>query len=139
MYVNVFYFHEEKQQIGRSYIRSHYSGHANAEETFQSIQAWFVVWFKLDLTHNLVQVSLDGTSVNWKTVEIIKEYLEHHDPNGPDQTFTSMKGRLPKSWWIMRELWIKKCSILISTIVLWTQVASKWESIENRHRVTFSL
>ena len=43
MYVNVFYFHEEKQQIGRSYIRSHYSGHANAEETFQSIQAWFMV------------------------------------------------------------------------------------------------
>ena len=44
-----------------------------------------------------MQVSLDGTSVNWKTVEIIKEYLGHDDPNGPDQTFISMKGRLPES------------------------------------------
>ena len=49
-------------------------GHANAEETFQSIQA---VHGKLDLTanlQNLMQVSMDGPNVNWKTVEIIKEY-----------------------------------------------------------------
>ena len=55
--VHVFYFHEEKQQVVRSYIRSHFFGHANAEEPFQSIQA---VYSKLDLTHSLVQVSMDG-------------------------------------------------------------------------------
>ena len=58
-------------------------GHANAKETFQSIQA---VHGQLDLTHNLVQVSMDGPNVNWKTVEIIKEYREHVDPDGPDLT-----------------------------------------------------
>ena len=57
MDVYVFYFHEEKQVV-RSYIRSNFLGHANAEETFQSIQA---VHSKLDLTHNLVQVSTDGS------------------------------------------------------------------------------
>ena len=63
--VHVFYFHEGKQQVVRSYIRSHFLGHANAEETFQSIQA---VHSKLDLTHSLVQVSMDGLNVNWITV-----------------------------------------------------------------------
>ena len=61
MDVHVFYFHGEKQQVVRSYIRSHFLGHANAEEIFQSIQA---VHYKLDLTHNLGQVSLDGPNVN---------------------------------------------------------------------------
>ena len=40
--VHVFYFHEEKQQVVRSYIGSHFLGHANAEETFQSI--WVNIW-----------------------------------------------------------------------------------------------
>ena len=65
MDVHVFYFHEGKQQVVRSYISSHFLGHANAEETFQSIQA---VHSKLDLTHSLVQVSMDGLNVNWITV-----------------------------------------------------------------------
>ena len=34
MDVHVFYFHGEKQQVVRSYIRSHFLGHANAEEIF---------------------------------------------------------------------------------------------------------
>ena len=71
---HVFYFHEEKQQVVRSYIVSHFLGHANAKETFQSILA---VHGKLDLTHNLVQVSMDGPNVNWKT-EIIKEYRQYN-------------------------------------------------------------
>ena len=71
MDVHVFYFHEEKQQIVRSYIGSHFLCYTNAEETFQSIQA---VHGKLDLTLSLVQVSMDGPNVNWKTIEIIKEY-----------------------------------------------------------------
>ena len=29
---------------------------------------------------------MDSTNLNWKTVEIIKEYQEHNDPDGPDQT-----------------------------------------------------
>ena len=56
-------------------------GHANAEETFQSIQA---VHGKLDLIYNLLQISMNGPNVNWKTVEIIKEYREHDDPDGSD-------------------------------------------------------
>ena len=70
MDVHVFYLYEEKQVV-RSYIRSSFLGHANAKETFQSIQT---VHGKLDLTHNLVQVSMDGTNVNWKTVKMIKKY-----------------------------------------------------------------
>ena len=57
--------------INKCYTRSHFLGHAIAEETFQSIQA---VHGKLDLTHNLVQVSMDGPNFNWKIVEIIKDY-----------------------------------------------------------------
>ena len=83
MDVHLFYFHEEKQQVVRSYVWSHFLGHGNAEETFQSIQA---VHGKLDLTHNLAQVSMDGSNVNWKAVEIIKEYWEHDDPDGSDLT-----------------------------------------------------
>ena len=60
MDVHVFYFHEEKQQVVRSYIGSHFLGYANAEETFQSIQAGHG---KLDLIHNLVQVSMDDPNV----------------------------------------------------------------------------
>ena len=71
MNVHVFYFHKEKQKVVRSYIGSHFLGRANAEETLQSIQA---VQGKLDLTHNLVQVSVDGPNVNWKIVELIKKY-----------------------------------------------------------------
>ena len=69
MDVHVSYFHEEKQQLFRSYIESYFFSHANAEETSQLMQA---VHGKLDLTHNLVQVSMDGPNV-WETVEIIKE------------------------------------------------------------------
>ena len=29
---------------------------------------------------------MDGPNVNWKTVDIIKEYREHNDPDGPDLT-----------------------------------------------------
>ena len=67
--------------INKCYTGSHFLGHAIAEETFQSIQA---VHGKLDLTHNLVQVSMDGPNFNWKIVEIIKDYWEHDDPDGPD-------------------------------------------------------
>ena len=69
MDVYVSYFHEEKQQLFGSYIGSHFFSHANAEETSQLMQA---VHGKLDLTHNLVQVPMDGPNV-WETVEIIKE------------------------------------------------------------------
>ena len=61
MDVHVFCLHEEKQQVVRSYIRSHFLGHANGEQIFQSIQA---VLQKLDVTHNLGQVSMDGPNVN---------------------------------------------------------------------------
>ena len=73
MDVHVFYFHEEKQQVVRSYIGSHFLAHTNGKETFQSIQA---VHGKLDLTHNLVQVPMDGQNLNWKAVEIIKAQSE---------------------------------------------------------------
>ena len=78
MNVHAFYFHEEKQQVVTSYIGSHFLVHDNVEETPQSIQA---AHGKLDLTHNLMQVSMDGPNVNWKTLEIIKECQEHDDSN----------------------------------------------------------
>ena len=85
MDVHVFYFHEGKQQVVRSCIGSHFLGHADAEETFQSIQA---VHGKLDLPHNLLQISMDGPNMNWKTVEVITEYREHNDPGGSLCTMT---------------------------------------------------
>ena len=63
MYVYDFYFHEEKQKVVRSYIGSHFLGYVNAKETFQSIQA---AHGRLDLTQNLVQVSMDSRNVHWK-------------------------------------------------------------------------
>ena len=36
MDVHIFYFHEEKQQVLRSYIRPHFLGHTDVEKTFQS-------------------------------------------------------------------------------------------------------
>ena len=57
-------------------------GHATAEETFQSIQA---LHWKLDLTHNLMEVSMDGPNQNWK-IEIIQEHWEHNDHDDPDLT-----------------------------------------------------
>ena len=83
MDVHIFHFHEVKQQVVRSYIGSHFLGHANAEEILQSIQTDHG---KLNLTHNLTQVSMDGPNVNWKTVEIINEYREYDDPDCPDLT-----------------------------------------------------
>ena len=35
------------------------------------------------MTHSLVQVIMDGLNVNWKTAEIIKEYREHNNSDGP--------------------------------------------------------
>ena len=61
MGAHIFYFHEEKQQVVKSYIGSHFLVHAGVEETFQTIQA---VHGKLDLTHNLMQISMDGPNVN---------------------------------------------------------------------------
>ena len=68
MDVHVFYFHEEKQQIVRSYIGSHFWVMLMQKRHFNQNKS---IFGKLDWTCNLVLVSIDGPNVNWKT-EIIK-------------------------------------------------------------------
>ena len=53
-------------------------GHANAEDTFAFLKK---VYKDLDFVHNLVQVSVDGPNVNWKTLEIIEDHQKIQDPN----------------------------------------------------------
>ena len=81
MDVNVIFFDSNKQEVVRSFIGSNFMGHASAENTFASLKE---VHKDLDLVHNLVQVSMDGPNVNWKTVEIIEDHRKIHNPNCPN-------------------------------------------------------
>ena len=65
MDVHVIFFDSNKQEVVRSFIGSHFMRHVSTEDTFASLKE---VRKDLDLVHNLVQVSMDGTNVNWKTV-----------------------------------------------------------------------
>ena len=67
----VIFFDSNKQEVVRSFIGSHFMGHASAEDTFASLKE---IHKYLDLVHNLVQVSVDGPNVYWKTVEIIEDH-----------------------------------------------------------------
>ena len=55
------FFDSNKQEVVRSFIGSHFMGHASAEDTFVSSKEFHR---DLDLVHNLVQVSMDGPNVN---------------------------------------------------------------------------
>ena len=79
--VHVIFFDSNKQEVVRSFIGSHFMGHASAEDTFVSSKEFRK---DLDLVHNLVQVSMDGPNVNWKTVEIIEDEWKIQDPNCPN-------------------------------------------------------
>ena len=81
MDVHVIFFDSNKQEVVRSFIGSHFMGHARAEDTFASLKE---VHKDLDLVHNLVQVSVDGLSINWKTVEITEDHWKIQDPNCPN-------------------------------------------------------
>ena len=75
---HVIFFDSNKQEVVRSFIGSHFMGHASAENTFASLKE---VHKDLDLVHNLVQVSVGGPDVNSNTVEIIEDHLKIQDPN----------------------------------------------------------
>ena len=38
---------------------------------------------KLDIVHNLVQLSMDGPNVNWTFDEVLESYRKIEDPNAP--------------------------------------------------------
>ena len=80
MHVHVIFFDSSKQVV-RSFIGSHFMGHASAEDTLAPLKE---VHKDLDLVLNLVQVSIDGPNVNWKTVEIIEDHRKIQDPNCPN-------------------------------------------------------
>ena len=80
MDVHIIYFDDEKMQVTRNYIGSHFMGHATAEDTYRSLKE---VHRELDLSHNLVQLSMDGPNVNLKTLEIVEENRKIEDPNCP--------------------------------------------------------
>ena len=61
MDVHVIFFSSKKWEVVRSFIESHFMGHASAENTFASLKE---VLKDLDLVHDLVQVSMDGPNVN---------------------------------------------------------------------------
>ena len=79
--VHVIFFDSNKQEVVRFFIGSHFMGHASAEDTFASLKE---VHKDLDLVHNLIQVSMDGPNVNWKTVEIIDDHRKIQDQNCPN-------------------------------------------------------
>ena len=81
MDVHVIFFDSNKQEVVRSFIGYHFMGHVSAEDTFASFKE---IHKDLDLVHNLVQVSMDGPNVNWKTVEIIKDHQKIQDQNCPN-------------------------------------------------------
>ena len=81
MDVHEIFFDSNKQEVVRSFTGSHFMGHASAKDTFASLKE---VHKDLDLVHNLVQVSMDGPNVNWKTVEIIEDHRKIHNPNCPN-------------------------------------------------------
>ena len=55
--------------------------YASTDDTFAALKE---VHKNLDLVHNLAQVSMDGTNVNWKTVEIIENHWKIQAPNCPN-------------------------------------------------------
>ena len=81
MDVHVIFFDSNKQEVVRSFIVSHFMGHASAEDTFAFLKE---VQKDLDLVHNLVQVAIDGPNVNWKAVEITEDHRKIQDPNCPN-------------------------------------------------------
>ena len=81
MDVYVIFFDSNKQEVVRSFIGYHFMGHVSAEDTFASFKD---VHKDLDLVHNLVQVSVDGPNINWKTVEIIEDHQKIQDQNCPN-------------------------------------------------------
>ena len=81
MDVHVIFFDSSKQEVVRSFVGSHFMGHASAEDTFAPLKE---VHKDLDLVLNLVQVSIDGPNINWKTVEIIEDHQKIQDPNCPN-------------------------------------------------------
>ena len=74
-------FFDSNKQVVRSFIGSHFMGRASAEDTFASLKE---VHKDLDLVGNIVQVSMDGPNVYWKTVEIIEDHRKIQDPNCPN-------------------------------------------------------
>ena len=80
MDVHTIYFDDEKMQVVRNYIGSHFMGHATADDTYKSLKK---VHKDLDLSHNLVQLSMDGPNVNLKTLQIVQENRQIEDPNCP--------------------------------------------------------
>ena len=56
-------------------------GHTTADETYKSFKD---VHSDLDLTHNLIQISMDGPNVNWAAIKIIDENRKLDDPDAHD-------------------------------------------------------
>ena len=80
MDVHIIFFDNEKSQVVHSYLGSHFMGHATAEDTYKSLAE---IHNGLDLVHNLVQISMDGPNVNWKTLDILSENRTIEDPDCP--------------------------------------------------------
>lgn len=57
---HVLYFDESKQQVIRLYIGSTFMGHATAEQIYKHFKK---VHGDLDVTHSLIQISMDGPNV----------------------------------------------------------------------------
>ena len=80
MDVYITFFDEKKSPVVGSYLGSHFMGHATAEDRYKSLAE---IHNGLDLVHNLVQISMDGPNVNWKTLDIVSENRTIEDPDCP--------------------------------------------------------
>ena len=75
--VHIILFDENARQIKINYIGSEYIGPEDAETV---VKAFKSVHGKLDYVHNLAHISMTGPNVNWKIVEMLKQYHKEEDP-----------------------------------------------------------
>ena len=61
MDVHIIYYNEKTKLIDRVYLNSQFMGHGTSKDTMEEFKK---AHDKLDIIHNLTQLSMDGPNVN---------------------------------------------------------------------------
>ena len=78
---HVLYFDEFERKVQRSYVGSTFMGHGHSDLCLKKLQE---ALHDLNITDNLVQVSMDGPNVNWKLLSLLSEERKNENPSCPD-------------------------------------------------------
>ena len=79
--VHLIYFDEHLQRTQRLYFNSQFMGHARASDLMQSL---IEVLKDLDYVNKMVQISMDGPSVNWALLYNLSIHQKEENGNAPD-------------------------------------------------------